>query len=85
MPMPGIVEDMPQGPVRVIESFYGLDDRHGNGEIGRAYDADGHTLASIALQGELEPVAPEGMLFLDTETTGLAGGTGTIPFLTGLS
>lgn len=28
---------------------------------------------------------PEGLLFLDTETTGLAGGTGTLPFLVGLA
>jgi uncharacterized protein YprB with RNaseH-like and TPR domain len=28
---------------------------------------------------------PEDLLFLDTETTGLAGGTGTIPFLVGVS
>ena len=30
-------------------------------------------------------VADEGALFLDTETTGLAGGTGTTPFLIGLA
>ncbi len=28
---------------------------------------------------------PEDLLFLDTETTGLAGGTGTVPFLVGLA
>ena len=27
------------------------------------------------------PGPPEGLLFLDTETTGLAGGTGTLPFM----
>jgi len=26
-------------------------------------------------------VVPDGLLFLDTETTGLAGGTGTLPFI----
>ncbi|MCL6555180.1 MAG: ribonuclease H-like domain-containing protein [Burkholderiales bacterium] len=30
-------------------------------------------------------VEPEALLFLDTETTGLAGGTGTLPFLLGLA
>lgn len=30
-------------------------------------------------------LSPEDVLFLDTETTGLAGGTGTIPFLVGVS
>jgi hypothetical protein len=33
----------------------------------------------------LDPVAPERLLFLDTETTGLAGGTGTTAFMVGLS
>jgi uncharacterized protein YprB with RNaseH-like and TPR domain len=32
----------------------------------------------------LEDISVEGGLFLDTETTGLAGGTGTFPFLIGL-
>lgn len=32
-----------------------------------------------------ETLTAEQILFLDTETTGLAGGTGTIPFLVGLS
>jgi uncharacterized protein YprB with RNaseH-like and TPR domain len=32
-----------------------------------------------------EPVAPEKLLFLDTETTGLAGGTGTVAFAVGLA
>lgn len=33
----------------------------------------------------LEPADPHGMVFLDTETTGLAGGTGTVVFLLGLA
>jgi len=42
-----------------------------------------------ALTGLLPRVAPDAvgwddLLFLDTETTGLAGGTGTLPFLVGL-
>jgi hypothetical protein len=32
-----------------------------------------------------EPIAPESLLFLDTETTGLAGGTGTVAFVVGLA
>ncbi|HQF62625.1 MAG TPA: ribonuclease H-like domain-containing protein [Anaerolineaceae bacterium] len=31
-----------------------------------------------------KPINPEGLIFLDTETTGLAGGTGTFAFLVGL-
>lgn len=38
-----------------------------------------------ALARAVEPVATEGTVFLDTETTGLAGGTGTYVFLVGLA
>jgi len=34
---------------------------------------------------EAAGLAPEGAVFLDTETTGLAGGTGTVAFLVGLA
>ena len=49
----------------------------------------GMTHSSAAL-GLLAPavgdtVDPRGLLFLDTETTGLAGGTGTYAFLVGLA
>ena len=33
------------------------------------------------LLGVVGRAHPEGLLFLDTETTGLAGGTGTLPFM----
>ena len=42
-------------------------------------------MASLALHPGLAGVDFQRMLFLDTETTGLAGGTGTVPFLVGLA
>src|SRR4051812_47923428 len=42
------------------------------------------TVEMNALLELLEPAgATQSLLFLDTETTGLAGGTGTLPFLVG--
>jgi len=38
-----------------------------------------------SLAGEVAPAAAPGTVFLDTETTGLAGGTGTYVFLVGLA
>lgn len=35
-------------------------------------------------QGDLTGVSLEDLLFIDTETTGLAGGTGTVPFMVGI-
>ncbi len=43
------------------------------------------SLASLALDDSLAGVDPQRLLFLDTETTGLAGGAGTVPFLIGLA
>ncbi len=57
----------------------------------------GHAVLDVPPPGELPPLAglvpdhwpaleaPADLLFLDTETTGLAGGTGTLAFLVGLA
>jgi hypothetical protein len=50
-----------------------------------ARDADGALLALLALDPALSACDPRGALFVDTETTGLAGGTGTVPFLLGMA
>ncbi|MCC6646484.1 MAG: ribonuclease H-like domain-containing protein [Polyangiaceae bacterium] len=47
--------------------------------------ADPGMLALLALDPELAAAPPSELLYLDTETTGLAGGTGTVPFLVGMA
>jgi uncharacterized protein YprB with RNaseH-like and TPR domain len=42
-------------------------------------------LAALAHDRALGAVRPRDLLILDTETTGLSGGTGTVPFLIGLA
>ncbi len=42
-------------------------------------------ILDLALWSQPEALHPEDVLFLDTETTGLTRGTGTLPFLTGLA
>jgi uncharacterized protein YprB with RNaseH-like and TPR domain len=42
------------------------------------------TLASWSGQDIISKLSPESFAFLDTETTGLSGGTGTLPFMVGL-
>ncbi len=56
--------------------------RHGDVAI-----ESGQRLAAAARAiGQLgDPITPESLLFLDTETTGLAGGTGTVAFVVGLA
>ncbi|HEX4514949.1 MAG TPA: ribonuclease H-like domain-containing protein [Polyangiaceae bacterium] len=48
-------------------------------------DADCTLLSLLALDASLSALDPSRALFLDTETTGLAGGTGTVAFLVGLA
>ena len=43
-----------------------------------------HDFCDALSGGEIPPTAPERLAFLDTETTGLAGGTGTYAFLIGV-
>jgi hypothetical protein len=61
--------------VEVVRARYAFGHRHGAVEIG----------ASIGWVAAEHAGAAAGMVWLDTETTGLAGGTGTYAFLVGLA
>jgi hypothetical protein len=65
-----------------VSRTYPFPFRHGNVTIasGRALAESAKSLVNLAA-----PVAPESLLYLDTETTGLAGGTGTVAFMVGLA
>ncbi len=82
----GDVVQTSSGPAVVIDRFYPLDHCHGLVRIG---DLDGRALAAHAelplIGGRPEPPGadPRALLFLDLETTGLAGGAGTYAFLVG--
>jgi len=62
--------------VEVIRARYALSHRRG-------YDALGESLKAVSDDGE--GIDPAETVWLDTETTGLAGGTGTYVFLVGLA
>jgi uncharacterized protein YprB with RNaseH-like and TPR domain len=59
--------------------------RVGGVALSDALEASLPWLSVLALDETLAGCGIEGALFLDTETTGLAGGTGTIAFLVGLA
>lgn len=63
----------------LIERRYSLTHSHGNAQLGDFGAVPTHMLADGL------PRRPEGAVFLDTETSGLAGGTGTIAFLLGMA
>jgi len=78
----GTLLDTGQGSIVAVRHEYPLTHRHGGGPLGDALDAPLPLLARLArVDGEIG--GTEGLLFLDTETTGLAGGTGTYAFLVG--
>ncbi len=61
------------------------DHAHGRVPVARALSVSAPTLAGLALDPALATIDPRRVLYLDTETTGLSGGTGTLPFLVGMA
>ena len=82
----GDIVETASGPVVVIDRFYPLDYWHGLVRIG---DVEGMRMAAHPdlplIGGRLDAPASDAraLLFLDLETTGLAGGAGTYAFLVG--
>ena len=80
----GELHDTGHGSIVRVRREYPLSHRHGAEPLGDALAAPLELLARAArLDAELG--AADGLLFLDTETTGLAGGTGTYAFLVGVA
>ncbi|MFB1482679.1 ribonuclease H-like domain-containing protein [Corallococcus sp. RDP092CA] len=82
--LPVEARSTPHGTVHVAEQVYSPEHRHGTAPVAAALDVEARLVAGLALHPALEAVDFTRMLLLDTETTGLAGGTGTVPFLVGL-
>ncbi len=57
--------------------------RHGRVAIGPACTVAGDVVATLALDPKMREVDFSRALYIDTETTGLMGGAGTVPFLIG--
>jgi hypothetical protein len=79
----GTLAETASGPIVTVRREFALDHRHGGVELTGALAAAPELLGVLSPDG-----APAGgvrrLLFLDTETTGLAGGTGTYAFLVGV-
>jgi uncharacterized protein YprB with RNaseH-like and TPR domain len=79
--LPGRLQATPYGDAFVVETLYTPDYRHGR--LGLWTTASLHTMADWAGVPHLAGCESPGLVFLDTETSGLAGGTGTYAFLIG--
>lgn len=76
------------GVYQLIENRYPLEHTHGPLPLGEVFKRDAVQAATLAAQlarnEALGDVALHQLAFLDTETTGLAGGAGTLAFLIGV-
>ncbi len=83
--LPFVTTDTPLGPLHVRTQRLSAAHRTGHAPVACGRDACPELLALLALDPGLAGCDPAGALYLDTETTGLAGGTGTVAFLVGLA
>lgn len=74
----GVWEDTPHGPALYLERRYDLADGHGSFALSELLEVDREALSQLGCA-----TSPQQLLFLDVETTGLNGGTGTLAFLVG--
>ncbi len=73
------------GPLHVRTRRLPVTHRTGRASVAGARQASAELLALLALDPRLAACDPARALYLDTETTGLAGGTGTVAFLLGMA
>lgn len=66
----------------LVKNRFNMSDNYGDIDLRRIYDYTGADYDQYLHVGKIK--YPEQLLFIDTETTGLAGGTGTIAFMIGI-
>lgn len=81
--VPGSVQTNDNGSFYVIESKYPLSYFHGGCSLGDARKVGCETLSSVG-GVDCQALQADKLLYLDTETTGLSGGAGTVAFLVGV-
>lgn len=79
------VLDTEHGPLWRRELRYPVSHLHGRIPLDAARHFDRERLAVIAKSPSFSELQPEECLFLDTETTGLSGGAGTVVFAYGIA
>lgn len=70
--------------VTVVENSFRLETSYGQVPLALGLNIPGKVLTFLSRDPEFEHLGLDSALFLDLETTGLAGGTGTVPFLVGM-
>ena len=74
----------PFGDSFIRENYFSRDYRCGEVELFQIFQSSAKTISSLARDDRLKEIDINKTVFLDTETTGLAGGAGTYIFLVGV-
>jgi uncharacterized protein YprB with RNaseH-like and TPR domain len=82
--LPFVRDESARGPVHSRTRVYDCTQRHGAVPLHVALEARAEAVATLALDPALRAFDPARALYVDTETTGLSGGTGTMAFLVGV-
>jgi uncharacterized protein YprB with RNaseH-like and TPR domain len=80
--LPGRFTGTTSGQTYVVETVYAAEYQHGR--YGLQTNAVLQTIAEWSGEPRVAQLPPQAFAFLDTETSGLAGGTGTYAFLVGI-
>ena len=80
----GAFVQTPFGEVYQVQKIFPYQHNHGRGEIGVIRDLDFNVIARWAQVDKAVEIDPAQIAFMDIETSGLSGGTGTIPFQVGI-
>ncbi len=82
--VPGRFHTTSHGQCFVVEERYPLDHLHGDLSLSTFLDLPPEIAAQVARDDALAGADLQRACFLDTETTGLSGGTGTMAFVVGI-
>jgi uncharacterized protein YprB with RNaseH-like and TPR domain len=80
----GGVQETSSGSIFVVQREFSVEHSHGRVPLRLALDSSPDAFRVITGRPEAPAIPAERLLYLDTETTGLAGGTGTYAFLVGV-
>ncbi len=81
----GTIARTPSGTTCVVTTLCDVDHAHGRVGIAGSLSVRADHVAMLALDPSLANADISKIVFIDTETTGLAGGAGTVPFVVGLA
>jgi len=70
-------------PFVIIESFFSIEDIYGDTKLSEWNNISQKSIQILFPNENIKNINIKDFLYFDTETTGLSGGTGTIPFMLG--